>query len=179
VSKLLIGHLWVPPGLCVKMRLSAQPLKWKWFFILMQIKLIFTRQVAHLASFWKWGFWNSAVAYCLWHWCHKQYKGCGSARVGGSGVNELTRQEFSSTSHPLRHLGVTCFRSRVGGGVEVSDSWAYYNQANSTIYTYSYIILLWVDMPVLLHLHLYKCSYVINALLAYVYESTIYTKCTP
>ena len=53
----------------------------------------------------------------------------------------------------------------------------YYNQANSTIYTYSYIILLWVDMPVLLHL--YKCSYVINALLAYVYESTIYTKCTP
>ena len=26
------------------------------FFILMQIKLIFTRKVAHLASFWKWGF---------------------------------------------------------------------------------------------------------------------------
>ena len=29
----------------------------------MQIKLIFTRKVAHLASFWKWGFWNSEVAY--------------------------------------------------------------------------------------------------------------------
>ena len=29
---------------------------WKSFFILMQIKLIFTRKVVHLASFWKWGF---------------------------------------------------------------------------------------------------------------------------
>ena len=34
---------------------SVQPLIWKWFFILMQIKLIFTRKVLHLASFWKWG----------------------------------------------------------------------------------------------------------------------------
>ena len=32
-------------------------------FILMQIKLIFTRKVVHLASFWKWGFWNSEVVY--------------------------------------------------------------------------------------------------------------------
>ena len=31
----------------------------------MQIKLIFTRKVVHLASFWRWGFWNSEVAYCL------------------------------------------------------------------------------------------------------------------
>ena len=29
---------------------------WIWFFILIQIKLIFTRKVAHLASFWKRGF---------------------------------------------------------------------------------------------------------------------------
>ena len=29
---------------------------WKWFFILMQTKLIFTRKVVHLVSFWKWGF---------------------------------------------------------------------------------------------------------------------------
>ena len=29
---------------------------WKWFFILMQTKLISTRKVVHLASFWKWGF---------------------------------------------------------------------------------------------------------------------------
>ena len=52
------------PGLCFKTRLSAQPLICKWFFILMQIKLIFTRKVVHLASFWKWGFWNSEVAHC-------------------------------------------------------------------------------------------------------------------
>ena len=44
------------PGLCFKTRVSAQPLIWKSFFILMQIKLIFTRKVVHLASFWKWGF---------------------------------------------------------------------------------------------------------------------------
>ena len=37
-------------------RLSVQPLIWKWFFILMQIKLIFTRKVVHFASFWKRGF---------------------------------------------------------------------------------------------------------------------------
>ena len=34
-------------------RVGAQPLIWKSFFILMQIKLIFTRKVVHLASFWK------------------------------------------------------------------------------------------------------------------------------
>ena len=55
----------VPTDFCIKTRLSAQPLIWRWFFILMQIKLIFTRKVVHLASFWKWGFWNSAeVAFC-------------------------------------------------------------------------------------------------------------------
>ena len=63
---LLIGHLRVPPGLCFKTRVGAQPLIWKSFFILMQIKLIFTRKVVHLASFWKWGFWNSEVAYRLY-----------------------------------------------------------------------------------------------------------------
>ena len=51
-----IGHFRVPPGLCIKTRLSAQPLIWKWFFFLMQIKLISTRKVMHLASFWKWEF---------------------------------------------------------------------------------------------------------------------------
>ena len=43
------------PGLCFKTRVGAQPLIWKSFFILMQIKLTFTRKVVHLASFWKWG----------------------------------------------------------------------------------------------------------------------------
>ena len=53
----MIGHLRVSPGLCFKTRLSAQPLiHWKSSFILMQIKLIFTRKVVHLASFWKSGF---------------------------------------------------------------------------------------------------------------------------
>ena len=38
-------------------------------------------------------------------------------------MNELTRPEFSSTSHPLRHLGGSLASDRGGGGgVEVSDS---------------------------------------------------------
>ena len=45
-----------PRGLCIKTRLSAQPLIWKWFFILMQIKLVFTRKVVLSVSLWKWGF---------------------------------------------------------------------------------------------------------------------------
>ena len=49
-----IGHLRVPQGLCIKV--SAQPLTRKWFFIFRPIKLIFTRKVVHLASFWFWGF---------------------------------------------------------------------------------------------------------------------------
>ena len=53
---LWLGHFRVPPGLCIKTRLSAQPFIWKRFCILLQIKLIFRRKVVHLASFWKWGF---------------------------------------------------------------------------------------------------------------------------
>ena len=49
----IIGHFRVPLGLRFKTRVGAQPLIWKSFFILMQIKLIFTRKVVHLASFWK------------------------------------------------------------------------------------------------------------------------------
>ena len=52
----LIGHFWVLRGLCIKTRLGAQPLIWKCFFILMEVKLVFTRKVVYLASFWKWGF---------------------------------------------------------------------------------------------------------------------------
>ena len=52
----LLGHFRVSPGLCLKTRVGAQPLIRKSFFILMQIKLIFTRKVVYLASFSKWGF---------------------------------------------------------------------------------------------------------------------------
>ena len=55
-STTIIGHFWVPSGLCFKTRVRGWPLIRKSFFILMQIKLIFTRKVVHLASFWKWRF---------------------------------------------------------------------------------------------------------------------------
>ena len=48
-----IGHFRVASSLCFKVRLSARPLIWKWFFIFMQIKLTFTRKVLHLAFFLK------------------------------------------------------------------------------------------------------------------------------
>ena len=51
-----VGHFRVPKNLTFKARLSAKPLRWKRFFIMMQIKLIFTTKVSHLASFWKWDF---------------------------------------------------------------------------------------------------------------------------
>ena len=40
-------------NLTFKARLSAKPLMWKWSLIMMQIKLIFTTKVSHLASFYK------------------------------------------------------------------------------------------------------------------------------
>ena len=45
------GHFRVPLSLCIKTRLSAQPYDMEMIFSLMQIKLIFTRKVEHLASF--------------------------------------------------------------------------------------------------------------------------------
>ena len=45
-----IGLFRVSPSLCFKTRLSAQRLKWKWFFI----EFISTRKIVHLASFWNW-----------------------------------------------------------------------------------------------------------------------------
>ena len=52
----LMGHFWVASSLCFKARLSVKPLMYVNIFmqlILMRIKLIFTRKVLHLASFWK------------------------------------------------------------------------------------------------------------------------------
>ena len=63
-----IGYFRVAPSLCFKAKLGAKPLIWKWRFILMQIKLIFTRKVLHLASFRKWeilALWKSeALVFC-------------------------------------------------------------------------------------------------------------------
>ena len=58
-----IGHFRVPKNLPFKASLSAKPLIWKWFLIMMQVKLIFTTKVSHLASFESEIFWNSEMAY--------------------------------------------------------------------------------------------------------------------
>ena len=46
-------HCRSAPSLNLKAMLSAKPLIWSWFLILMQIKLIFTRKGLHFASFCK------------------------------------------------------------------------------------------------------------------------------
>ena len=46
-----IDHVRFGPSLCFKTRLSAKLLITIYFFIFMQIKLIFSRKVFHLASF--------------------------------------------------------------------------------------------------------------------------------
>ena len=51
-----MGNFRVAPSLCFKLRLSAKLLIWKWLFILMQMRLIFTKKVLPSASFWKWEF---------------------------------------------------------------------------------------------------------------------------
>ena len=55
------------PGICFKTRVGAQPLVWKSFFILMQIKLIFTTKVMHLASFREWGFLELVSGLFIWY----------------------------------------------------------------------------------------------------------------
>ena len=40
---------------------------WKWYFVLMQVKLIFTRKVSHLVWFWKWEFLELGSGLLL-HW---------------------------------------------------------------------------------------------------------------
>ena len=44
-----IGHFRFASSLCFKARLSSKPLIWKTFFILMQIKIIFTRKILALS----------------------------------------------------------------------------------------------------------------------------------
>ena len=56
-------HFRVPPDLCFKTRLSALPLIWKYFLILMEIKLIFTRRLSTWPHFKNESFWNSEEAY--------------------------------------------------------------------------------------------------------------------
>ena len=69
-----IGHFRVPPGLCIKIKLSAQPLIWRRFFILMKIKLIIFQGRALGLVLKVRFFWNSEVAYFvrvpqLWNFC--------------------------------------------------------------------------------------------------------------
>ena len=61
-----IGLFRVAPSLCFKARLSVKPLICRSCFILMQMNLIFTRNILHVALFWQWEF--LALGNCLLIW---------------------------------------------------------------------------------------------------------------
>ena len=73
------------PGFRFKTRVVAQPLKWKRFFILMQIKLIFARKVVHPASFWKWGFLEFGSGLFEWTFSNLSVRGSTSVFRSGTG----------------------------------------------------------------------------------------------
>ena len=58
-----IGHFRFPKNLTFKTRLSAKPLLWNEFYLHHILKIIFISIASHLASLWKWVFWNSEMAY--------------------------------------------------------------------------------------------------------------------
>ena len=70
---IIIEYFRVAPNLCFKTRLSAKPMIWKWFFILMQMKLIITRKDLYLALFWKLELWNTEIASSMKQVIHYLY----------------------------------------------------------------------------------------------------------
>ena len=50
-----IDHFRVPPRLCFKTRLGAQPSSWKWVLFAWEWKMISISQAEHLTSFWNRG----------------------------------------------------------------------------------------------------------------------------
>ena len=60
---IIIDYFRVAPNLCFKTRLSGKPMIWKYFFILMEMKLVITRKALYLALFWKLGLWNTKMAF--------------------------------------------------------------------------------------------------------------------
>ena len=76
--------------------LSTQPLIWKWFFILLQIKLIFTRKVLHLASFWNWGFLELGSGLLRSIPCFVDVKGGGDFHCASPTVHIITTSKVAA-----------------------------------------------------------------------------------
>ena len=54
------------PGPLYQNEVKCSAFDMETIFILKQMKLIFTRKVAHLASFWKWGFLELGSGLLIW-----------------------------------------------------------------------------------------------------------------
>ena len=57
-----VDHFWAATSFCFTVKLRAKPLIWKWFFILMQMQLIFTTTIFTCPCFESESFWNSEIA---------------------------------------------------------------------------------------------------------------------
>ena len=116
-GRIATGHFRVPPGLCIKTRSRAQPLIWKWFFILMQIKLICTRKVVHLASFWKWVFLELGSGLFVWSFTHNLLSTAEPTRdQGPNWYNFQGLPKGTQTSYHVKaqHLGRRPYEWRSG-----------------------------------------------------------------
>ena len=71
---LWIGHFRVPLGLCIKTRWIAQPLIWKWFFILMQIINNYSLKSRRIVSsvFFPIFFFGTRKWPIVWEWNYRQ-----------------------------------------------------------------------------------------------------------
>ena len=88
----------------------------------MQIKLIFTREVVHLASFWKWGFLNSEVAYYI-------ESRIISERVSSGPFTDSVKQltfVVTATIKTLLQAGWSLFDLNISYNRVVISDWVYY-----------------------------------------------------
>ena len=103
-----IGNFRVPPWPLYQNEVKCSAFDiWKWFFILVQVKHISTRKVVHLASFWKWGFFELRSGLLYWGiQCNVVTPSCSNKPSSNVLLTERKLLKFTG----LRD-GITCVRS--------------------------------------------------------------------
>ena len=93
-----IGNFRVPPWPLYQNEVKCSAFDiWKWFFILVQVKHISTRKVVHLASFWKWGFFELGSGLLYWGiQCNVVTPSCSNKPSSNVLLTERNRRYWSS-----------------------------------------------------------------------------------
>ena len=95
-----IGHFRAPPGLGIKTRLSAQPLIWKWFFILMQINSHFHKKGCALGLILKvrvFGTRKWPIKLESQHWRRREEVLSGKRSISWLSRHDMKNPQFQST----------------------------------------------------------------------------------